>query len=166
MSRSRKILIGIFACGIVVVGWAWSSATSRKTSQAGPSAGRTEKLPDVWRSLTTGKEYFVRTDKKHFYAQWVNLPPVAARRGAYIHTACSLAGSKWVGSSEIYMPCTVGEGKNEEIANTCHLTLKIEIDSVSKDRIIGRGQTLRKFDCRACRAAETGWAKFEWVPAN
>jgi hypothetical protein len=124
------------------------------------------KLPDVWRSLTTGKEYFVRADKSHFYAQWVNLPPAAAQHSAYIHTACKLEGAKWAGTSDIYMPCTVGEGKAEKIANTCRLTLKIEIDSITKDKITGRGQTLRKFDCGACKAIETGWANFEWVPAK
>jgi hypothetical protein len=105
-------------------------------------------------------------DKSHFYAQWVNLPAVSQQHGAYIHTACELKGAKWQGTSDIYMPCVVGEGKKEKVANTCHLNLKIEIDSISRARITGRAQTLKKFDCGACKVVEAGWAKFEWVPAK
>ena len=167
MSREWKIQVVMLACGLAIWGWACSSASGRKVSpQTSSIAGQAEKLPDVWRSLTTGKEYFVRIDKGHFYAQWVNLPPAAAQHGAYIHSACKRVGTKWAGASEIYMPCAVGEGKNEKIANSCHLTLGIEINSISKDRITGRGQTLRKFNCGACKVIETGWAKFEWVPAS
>jgi hypothetical protein len=166
LNRGRNIQIAMLACTLALVGWARSSTVSQKSPPPSSGAGKAGQLPDVWRSLTTGKEYFVRMDKNHFYAQWVNLPPVSAQRGAYIHTACELKGSKWVGTSDIYMPCAVGEGKNEKIANTCHLNLKIEIDSISKDRITGRGQTLRKFDCGACKVIEAGWANFEWVPAK
>lgn len=166
MSRTQKITIAMLACGLVLGSWTCSSAISQKSPKGSSSASQTGQMPDVWRSLTTGKEYFVRVDKNHFYAQWVNLPPASAQRGAYIHTACELKGKKWTGTSDIYMPCAVGERKSEEIANTCHLTLKIEIDSISKDRITGRGQSLRKFDCGTCKAIETGWGNFEWVPAK
>jgi len=163
LKLGRKIQVAMLACGIAIFGWACSSAGARKDPPRA-SAVQVEKLPDVWRSLTTGKEYFVRTDKTHFYAQWVNLPPAAAQHGAYIHSTCKLEGSKWAGTSEIYMPCAVGEGK--KITNTCHLTLNIEIDSITKDRITGRGQTLKKFDCGACKVNEAGWADFEWVPVS
>ena len=166
MNRMRKIEIALLACGLALGAWACSSTISRKSPQASSSVGEAGELPDVWRSLTTGKEYFVRMDKSHFYAQWVNLPPAPAQRGAYIHTVCELKGAKWTGASDIFMPCAVGEGKTEKIANTCHLNLKIEIDSISKDRITGRGQSLRQFNCGACKVVETGWANFEWVPAK
>lgn len=156
----------MLAFGLALAGWACSSAASKKSPQSASDPKQAENLPDVWRSLTTGKEYFIRMDKSHFYAQWVNLPPVATQHGAYIHTACTRDGSKWAGTSDIYMPCAVGEGKNEKITNTCHLTLKIEIDSISKDRITGRAQTLRKFSCATCKVIESGWANFDWVPAK
>ncbi len=165
MNRVRKIGIAMLACGLALGAWSCSSAVSRKSPQS-RGGGEADPMPDVWRSLTTGKEYFVRMDKSHFYAQWVNLPPVPREHGAYIHTACVPMGSKWVGTSDIYMPCAVGEGKNEKVTNTCHLNLKIEIDSISNDRITGRAQTLKKFDCGACKVVETGWADFEWVPAK
>lgn len=64
------------------------------------------------------------------------------------------------------MPCLVGEGKSGKIANSCHLSLGIEIDSISINRITGRGQSLRKFDCGACRVIGDGGANFEWVAAK
>jgi hypothetical protein len=166
LKQGRSIQVAMLACGLALGAWGCSSAVSQKSPQASSGADQLGQLPDVWRSLTTGKEYFVRMDKSHFYAQWVNLPPASARRGAYIHTSCALKGSKWAGTSDIYMPCVVGEGKAEKVANTCHLTLKIEIDSISNDRITGRGQSLRKFDCGSCKVVDTGWANFEWVPAK
>lgn len=164
MNLGRKIQIAALVCGLALAGWACTSAISRKPPQS--RAEQAHKLPDVWRSLTTGKEYYVRTDKTHFYAQWVNLPPVAASHGAYIHTVCKREKSKWAGTSDIYMPCVVGEGKNEKIGNTCRLTLKFELDSITDQRITGRGQTLKKFNCGACKVLETGWGNFEWVPAK
>ena len=166
MNLGRQIQVAVLVCGLALAGWACSSAIGRKPPQSASGAERAQKFPDVWRSLTTGKEYYVRTDKSHFYAQWVNLPPVALQHGAYIHTACKLEKSKWAGTSDIYMPCVIGEGKSEKIGNTCHLMLKIEIDSISNDRITGRGQTLKKFKCGACKVVEAGWANFEWVPAK
>jgi hypothetical protein len=166
LKQGRSIQVAMLACGLALGAWGCSSAVSQKSPQASSGADQLGQLPDVWRSLTTGKEYFVRMDKSHFYAQWVNLPPASAQRGAYIHTSCELKGSKWAGTSDIYMPCVVGEGKAEKVANTCHLTLKIEIDSISNDRITGRGQSLRKFDCGSCKVVDTGWANFEWVPAK
>jgi hypothetical protein len=149
MLRNRRVQIAMLACGLALTAWACS-----------------RNFPDVWQSVTTGKQYYVRKDKNHLYAQWVNLPPEAAKHGAYIHTACTLTGSKWTGTSEIYMPCTTGEGKDEKIANTCHLKLQIEFYSVGHDQIKGRGQTLKKFNCNTCQVIETGWKDFEWVPAS
>ncbi|HET7101111.1 MAG TPA: hypothetical protein VFJ52_08175, partial [Terriglobia bacterium] len=158
MNRVRKIQMALLACGLALSAWACSSAVSRKAPQASSEATQAGQMPDLWRSLTTGKEYFVRMDKSHFYAQWVNLPPVSKQHGAYIHTACELKGGKWAGTSDIFMPCVVGEGKTDKVTNTCHLNLKIEIDSISKDRITGRAQTLKKFNCGACKVVEAGWA--------
>ena len=132
----------------------------------GPSVGKPETTSDIWKSETTGKKYRVRIEGDHFYADWVDLPPAAAERGAYIRTVCRRAGLKWVGTSSVFMPCTVGKGKSEHIADTCHLTLKLEIDSISKDRITGHAQSLKKFNCQDCKVIETGWAEFEWVPAR
>jgi hypothetical protein len=119
---------------------------------------------EVWHSTTTGKDYRVKIEGKKLYAEWVDLSQVAAQNRAYIHTECVRKGSKWVGNSDIFLPCTEGSGAQEHIANTCHLTLKVEIDSISKKMIKGRGQSLHKFDCGGCKVVETGWGSFDWVP--
>jgi len=118
----------------------------------------------LWRSETTGKEYRVQVDKDRFYAEWVNIPPESVKRGAYIRSECRRVGSKWIGTSRINLPCTAGEGAKEHIANTCRMQFRIEINSIQADRIVGRGETLKRFDCQSCRADETGWGDFAWVP--
>ena len=119
---------------------------------------------EIWRSETTGKEYRVQVDQDRFSAEWVNLPPESAKRGAYIRNECRRVGPKWIGTSRIHLPCAAGEGAKEHIVNTCRLQLRIEIISVQADRIVGRGQTLKRFDCQSCRVDETGWGDFVWVP--
>ncbi len=162
--RSQSILLAL------IVGLCCGACSHKHNQPAGqqaaPSGQNAKTASEVWKSETTGREYHVRIEGDRFYADWVNLPPVSAERGAYIHTVCQRSGSKWVGTSSIFMPCTEGKGKSEHIANTCHLTVKIEIDSVSKDLITGRGQSLRKFDCQSCKVLATGWGDFKWVPAS
>jgi hypothetical protein len=119
---------------------------------------------EIWRSETTGKEYRVQVDKDRFYAEWVNIPPESVKHGAFIRSECHRVGSKWIGTSSVRLPCTVGEGAKEHIGNTCRLQLRIEIDSIGPDRIVGHGETLRRFDCQSCRVDEAGWGEFVWVP--
>jgi hypothetical protein len=148
---------------VMIVGLGCCACSSKHDQ---PAQSQAWEPSNIWKSETTGKEYRVRIEGDRFYAEWVNLPPAAAQRGAYIHTVCRRAGSKWVGTSNIFMPCTVGEGKSEHIADTCRLSLKIEIDSVTQDRITGRGQSLEKFDCQSCKVIATGWGNFVWIPAR
>jgi hypothetical protein len=35
---------------------------------------------------------------------------------------------------------------------------------MSAERITGRGESLREFDCQNCQVHQTGWADFVWVP--
>lgn len=166
MKRNLKFWSCVIACGIAL------TVVPRfplQAQQTNPRA-RTKTIqqrparPEIWRSETTGKEYRVRIDKDLFYAEWVNIPPDAAQRGQYIRTECRRAGSKWVGTSSLFMPCSVGTGAKEQIENMCHLTVRIEIDSITPSRITGHGESLRDFDCRSCKILQTGWAAFVWVP--
>jgi hypothetical protein len=118
----------------------------------------------TWKSQTTGREYRVKVGNDLLYAEWVNLPPAMAQGGAYIRTECRRVGAKWVGTSRSYLPCTVGEGPKEHIGNWCRLLTRIEIDTIAADRISGRGESLRRFDCKTCKVLETSWADFVWVP--
>ncbi len=117
----------------------------------------------VWRSLTTGKEYSVRVNGQTLYAEWVNIPLALVQGGAYIRSECRRVGTHWVGISRSHLPCDTMEG-NKRVQNWCNLVTKIEIDSMTADRINGRAEALRRFDCERCRILEKVWAKFEWVP--
>ncbi len=119
---------------------------------------------NLWKSETTGKIYRVTIKGNRLVADWVNVPPRAVRRGSYIHTVCRKEGSKWVGSSSIFMACSLGQGAEEHVANTCHLKLRIEFTTVTPNLIVGRGQGLRRFDCRTCKVLAADWASFKWVP--
>jgi hypothetical protein len=117
----------------------------------------------VWRSTTTGREYRVLVEKDIVHTEWVNLPPVLAQGGAYVRSQSRREGARWLGTVRSYLPCETVEA-NERVSNRCHLETKIEIDSMTADRITGRAQDLRKFDCKACRVIEAAWADFLWIP--
>jgi hypothetical protein len=117
----------------------------------------------VWRSLTTGKEYSVRVTGQTFYAEWVNIPPALVQGEAYIRSECRRVGTRWVGTSRSHLPCDTMEG-TRHVQNWCNLATGIEIDSITTDRITGRAEAIRRFDCEHCRILEKVWAKFEWVP--
>jgi hypothetical protein len=65
---------------------------------------------------------------------------------------------------EDFLPCSVGEGKQEHIANFCQLTTGFEIDSMTDSKITGRGESLKRFDCAKCNILEKEWKGFVWVP--
>lgn len=118
----------------------------------------------VWRSQTTGKEYRVRIENEQLRVEWVNIPAALAQRGAYIRTDCRRVGTKWIGTSRIFLPCPVLLGLKERGGKWCHLQTRTEIDAVTQDRITGHTEGLRRFDCQNCRALETAWREFVWVP--
>lgn len=133
-----------------------------------PSPEQAQKIAPVpsrvWKSETSGREYRVWMENQRFHAEWVNIPAEFVAQGAYIRTVCWRAGQKWIGESRSYRPCSVGEGKEEHIANWCHVTTGFELDSVTENRISGRGEGLKRFDCRKCQVIEKVWKSFVWVP--
>ncbi len=158
MNRDRTIRKRTLAGGLILL------ALPLAAQQGAPRPPQVPRAPgQVWRSLTTGKEYRVRMGSQVLYAEWVNIPPQLAQRGAYIRTECRRVGAKWVGTSRSYLPCDTIEGK-KRVTNWCHLLTKIEIDTVTDKRIAGRGEGLKRFDCQRCKILETVWKAFEWVP--
>ena len=117
----------------------------------------------VWKSATTGKEFRVWTEGGVLHAEWANVSPALAKGGAYIRSELRRAGTKWAGTSRLYLPCESVEA-NKPVSNWCLLETKMEIDALTADRITGRGESLKRFDCRTCKMLETGWAEFDWVP--
>jgi hypothetical protein len=149
----------------------WPVRTGLRAGQARqprkPAAAQAQKLAPVpgrmWKSQTTGHEFRVWTEDSRFHAEWTNIPPASAAKGAYIRTVCRRAGEKWVGESQSYLPCVAGEGKNEHLMNFCHVTTGFEIDSMTASRIDGRTEALKRFDCAKCQVLEKEWKPFVWV---
>ncbi|MGO8736547.1 MAG: hypothetical protein ACLQVM_27565 [Terriglobia bacterium] len=124
------------------------------------SAAKATTLPQIWKSASTGKEYRVKIDGDRFTAEWLNIPPQAAKQGAYIRSECRRSGSRWIGTSRILLACALPDGKTK----MCPMLLRFEVDFVSPDRITGGGEILRDFDCGSCEVRKTGWGPFNWAP--
>ena len=157
-----KIWRFLVAVTILAMG---ASACGSKPSEPSLPA-RTATAPasaQVWWSTTTGREYRVWIDKDIVHTEWISLPPALAQGGAYVRSESRRVGSKWIGTVRSYLPCETTES-NAHISNRCHLETKIEIDSMTADRITGRAQAIRRFDCKACRVIEAAWADFVWIP--
>jgi len=152
----------ILVCGIL----ATSSLQLSSQNQSAPkpegtkSAAKATALPQIWKSTTTNKEYRVKIDGDRLTAEWSNVPPEAAKQGAYIRSECRHSGSRWVGTSRILLACPLPDGKTK----MCPMLLRFEVDFISSDRITGGGEILRDFDCGSCEVRKTGWGPFSWVP--
>lgn len=160
MRFGRKIIL---ASGLLTL--LGVAACSRRSAQPSPAAqnqpAKASPPQDLWRSETTDKEYQVKINADTLQADWVNLPRDLAGQGFYVRTECRRQGTKWLGTSKIFLPCSIGH--NAPI-NQCHLLMHIEIDSITEDRITGRVEdpVRDKFDCRKCEAAATDWKDFIW----
>jgi hypothetical protein len=132
-----------------------------------PARNQTQKVesmpPRIWKSESSLNEYRVWIKNKTLHADWVNIPAEAAKNGAYIRTTCRLVGGKWIGTSRIYMPCSVEKGP---VVNRCHLVMRMEIDEITAERMVGRVEDPQRdtFDCKTCKVAEKVWKNFLWVP--
>ncbi len=140
------------------------AARATPATPATPASSEARAKGRIWTSQTTGKEYRVWTEKEQFHAEWTNVPPEFAAKGAHIRSTGTRKGQKWLGESQNYLPCSAGEGKQEHIANFCQLTTGFEVDSMSATRITGRGEALKRFDCAKCKVLEKEWKNFVWVP--
>ena len=121
-------------------------------------------LPKIWHSEVTKHDFRVQVTNDLFRAEWVNIPPAVAKQGAYIHTECRRAGSKWEGSSSINMAFAVAGASPGKDTKMCTLSVRFEVDSVTADKITGHSEALHSFDVNTCRVQETKWGEFTWVP--
>ena len=152
----------LLVCGILTTSSSQLSSDNQSAPKPGgaKSAAKVGALPQVWRSTTTGKEYRVRIDGDRFTAEWSNIPPEAAKQGAYIRSECRRSGTRWIGTSRILLSCPLPDGKTK----MCPMLLRFEVDFISSDRISGGGEILREFDCSSCEVRKTGWGPFSWTP--
>lgn len=157
----------IVAGGIIVMGsiGLWLEAGQAKPAGKEQPTQAVSAPARVWRSTTTGREYRVWVDKDRLHSEWANIPPGLVRVGGYVRSESRRGEAKWVGTVRSYLPCETTESK-ERISNRCHLETKIEIDSMTADRITGRAQAIHKFDCQACRLIESVWMDFVWIPRD
>ena len=153
---------GILVCGIL----ATASLQVSVENQSAPKATGTKSVnkaaafPQVWKSATTGKEYRVQIEGDRLTAEWSNIPSEAAKQGAYSRSQCRRSGTRWIGSSRIFLACPLPDGKTK----MCPMLLRFEVDFISSDRITGGGEILREFDCASCEVRKTGWGPFSWAP--
>jgi hypothetical protein len=158
----------VMMAALVSWGLASWSVAAQKTSP--PPGGKPpqprETLAKVWVSETTHHEYRVRIEQDVFYAEWINLPPAADKLGAYIRTECHHTGAKWIGTTRIMLACAKPGETSDKLTRACPMTLRFEVDAITPERISGRGESLRDFDCEKCEVRQTGWGDFVWVPKH
>jgi hypothetical protein len=155
----------LLAAGTMLVTMAACSRPAH-TGQPAAQSAAAPTLPPVWKSVTSGKFYHVEVTPSTFQAEWVSAPQEFAKKGASIRSQARREGTKYVGGSESYLPCAVGTRAKAKITNWCHVKTGFEIDFVGPDRILGRGEALKEFDCAKCLAIEKEWKDFVWVPAE
>lgn len=151
----------LISCSVVSPG---AKSQDKKLPPPPPARPKVVDAPErVWRSLTTGREYRVRVQNERLTAEWVNIPLNERQRGAFIRTECRRTGTRWIGTSDSFLPCESVEG-GKRVSNWCRLTTKFEIHLMTDARISGRAEAPRRFDCRTCKILEPVWASFEWTP--
>jgi hypothetical protein len=121
-------------------------------------------IPGIWHSETTQHDFRVEVTKDLFRADWVDIPPAAAKQGAYIHTECHRIGSKWVGKSSISLLFAIPGGPTGRNTRLCSLSMRMEVESVSPEKITGHTESLSSFDVNTCHVRNTTWREFTWVP--
>lgn len=159
----RKLPIVAAVAIAFLAGGQLTTQKSRSASET-KSPARTSR-GDIWKSETTGKLFRVRMEKDVFHSDCVSLAPELTRKGAHIRARLSRVGSKWRGTSDIYLPCAVGESPTATISNWCRMTMGMEIDSMTADRITGQIEDPKRgaFDCQHCKVLQTVWKPFVWV---
>jgi hypothetical protein len=146
----------------------FAAAAQKPTTPAPPPTATSHpaigNLPKIWHSEVTHHDFRVEVTNDLFRAEWVNIPPAAAKQGAYIHTECRRAGPKWVGSSRINMLFAIPGAPAGKDTKLCSLTVRFEVDSVAPDKIVGHSEALRSFDVNTCKVQETKSGEFTWTP--
>jgi len=133
-------------------------------SPSAASKSSSSELPKIWHSESSHKDFRVEVAKDAFRAEWVNLPPTAAKQGAYIHTECRRTRDKWVGTSSVYQAAAISKDPAVKTTKMCHLTIRFEVDSITPQKITFHSEAMRNFDPAKCQLLQTAWEEFSWVP--
>jgi hypothetical protein len=151
---------------LVIAPFAAAAQKPTTPAKSGPAAPKSasSQLPKIWHSESTKHDFRVDVTKDLFRAEWVNVPPSAAKQGASIRTECRRAGDKWVGSSSVNMLFAIPGAPAGKDIKLCSLTVRFEVDSISPEKIAGHSEALHSFDVNTCRVQETKWGDFTWLP--
>ncbi|MGH9469615.1 MAG: hypothetical protein ACRD1N_04640 [Terriglobia bacterium] len=141
----------------------WFPCPARPGSAKAARAAQVRLDGSLWLSSTTHNVYRVRVKDGTLSAEWVNIAPAEARLGAYIRTECHREGRRWVGDTSSYLRCETDGANQKPYVHWCHINTRTEIISISQDRITGRAEGLKRFDCRQCKVLEKEWKNFIWV---
>ena len=165
MNCARKLLSLALVCGLVLVTQSdgMLEAQSTQSGASSPAARPAADRPVLWKSQTSGNEYRVSIEGTTLQAEQVNIPKDTLHQGAYVRTTARRQGQKWIGKTQIFLPCALGHGP---VINKCHMTMGFEITEMGPDLIHGRIENpdLNHFDCKSCNVPKTEWMDFAWVP--
>jgi hypothetical protein len=162
--RVGLLVLGAAILALAVCGVVMARSSKDAASRADPAR---RSIPSEWVSETTKSVYRIQISASSFTAVWTHLPASMQHHGAYVRTECHHVGSKWIGTTRSYLPFSCGAEKNgrEPPVRWCHIVTRTEILSIAPDRIEGRGEALKAFDCDHCRILQKEWKPFVWAPA-
>ena len=127
----------------------------------------------VWTSLTTGRDYKIRTDGDYIYVEWI-LPAALQSTAAFTRVELKKSGDKWIGKARSLLPYEykssyfdfwkTGQTMGTANVNWCRLEVDLEIDKLSDARIEGQAQNFASFDAKKCKPGKLEWKPFTWIP--
>lgn len=121
-------------------------------------------LPRIWRWESKHIDLRVEVTHDLFRAEWMNILESAAKRGAYGRVECRREASKWEGSFSGNMVFAIPGVPTKQATKLCAFAERIEVDSISLEKITGRIESMASFDVNTCGGPPGKWLDFTWVP--
>jgi len=124
-------------------------------------------LPERWKSLSNGLIRTVRLTGDHLYVELVPPMPPGSQFQMYEMTR---QGNIFVGTRRDRAACTYRDPWfGTDVQNTCNMEFKVEIKSITNERIEGRilyPEKGNNLNCKKCSFAKslTQWQEFTWIP--
>jgi S1-C subfamily serine protease len=132
----------------------------------------TSSFPPVWKSMTSGSKFKIRTQSDIVYVERL-LPEGVARAGVFSGYELRKSGSGYGGSAKIIGPCTYNADDwatlgRKTVTNRCTFENPVEFSLFSDSRIEGRINMPpddAKFNCKKCTYSKPPvWQRFVWIP--
>lgn len=153
-----------------------ANSTVRPLGSTAKTDSSTSPVPaaeKVWTSLTTGRDYKIRTDGDYIYVEWI-LPAALQSTAAFMRVELKKSGDKWIGKARSLLPYEykssyfdfwkTGQTMGTASVNWCRLEVDLEIDKLSDARIEGQAQNFASFDAKKCKPGKLEWKPFAWIP--